>query len=566
MATKADSSTPSSKKGRVWLWSVLGVVGAAIAAYIGAVLFTGSQAGTGTTVAGLDIGGMNEEQALALFQEELVPREESTLELTARDTQVEVTPAELGLSFDAPATARQAAGMSWDPRVLWDRLSGEREVEPIVHAEEDYPAQLSERTEGLSADPVDAGIVFSEDGQPEVTPAETGYHVDHEAAAEALRTGWLTADGSFELPVVDEAPAADDDAAARALEGIAEPAVSAEVVIDAEGQELTVSPEVIAATLGFEAREGELVPVFDAEALRERALEDNPEVGEPARDAGFRIEDGSPVVVPSEDGDSVEAEDLAQEVSRAMLADERTGSVELKVLEPEFTTQDAENLDLSDTVSEFSTPYSSEPNRDNNLRVASESVSGTVLMPGEQFSLNETLGQRTAANGYRPAGVISGGQMREDYGGGVSQVSTTLFNAAFFAGFQLDEHQAHSRWISRYPEGRETTLDWHSIDLKFTNTSDHPVVMHMWLGGGQVHAKMFGVKTVDVEAGKSERFAYTSASTVHENDPQCRPQAPQSGWSVTIYRTIKEAGSDEVVSEDQFTTVYRPVNRVICED
>ncbi|MGV2482010.1 UNVERIFIED_CONTAM: VanW family protein, partial [Salmonella enterica subsp. enterica serovar Weltevreden] len=79
-------------------------------------------------------------------------------------------------------------------------------------------------------------------------------------------------------------------------------------------------------------------------------------------------------------------------------------------VEPEFTTEDAKKVDVSQTVSEFSTPYKSDPNRDNNLRVASKEVSGTVLQPGEQFSLNETLGPRTAANGYKPAGVISEGQ------------------------------------------------------------------------------------------------------------------------------------------------------------
>jgi vancomycin resistance protein YoaR len=198
--------------------------------------------------------------------------------------------------------------------------------------------------------------------------------------------------------------------------------------------------------------------------------------------------------------------------------------------------------------------------------VSTDSVRGTVLLPGEQFSLNEALGQRTAANGYKPAGVISEGQMKEDYGGGVSQVSTTLFNAAFFAGFDLDEHRAHSRYISRYPEGRETTLDWTSIDLKFTNTADTPVVLDMSLSGGEVHARVLGVRTVEVEAGASDRFAFTSPGTVRESGPSCTPQAPGEGWSITIYRTIRDAGSGDVVQEDDFTTVYRPVNRVICED
>lgn len=155
--------------------------------------------------------------------------------------------------------------------------------------------------------------------------------------------------------------------------------------------------------------------------------------------------------------------------------------------------------------------------------------------------------------------------MTKDFGGGISQVSTTLFNAAFFAGFDLDEHQAHSRYIDRYPEGRETTLDWSSIDLKFTNNSDTPVILDMGLSDGEVHARVLGEKTVDVEADASGRFAQTSPGTVRESGSDCTPQSPKPGWSITIYRTIKDAASGSVVSEDDFTTTYRPVNRVICE-
>ncbi len=236
----------------------------------------------------------------------------------------------------------------------------------------------------------------------------------------------------------------------------------------------------------------------------------------------------------------------------------------LASVEPEFTTEDAKKVDVSQTVSEFSTPYKSDPNRDNNLRVASKEVSGTVLQPGEQFSLNETLGPRTAANGYKPAGVISEGQMKEDFGGGVSQVSTTLFNAAFFAGFELNEHQAHSRYISRYPEGRETTLDYTSIDLKFTNNQKTPVVLDMYLSGGKVYAKVYGVKYYDVEADSSGRYAFTSPATVTESGPSCTPQSPREGWSIKITRTMKEIATGRE-TKDSFVTTYRPVNKVECK-
>src|SRR5699024_9331469 len=268
---------------------------------------------------------------------------------------------------------------------------------------------------------------------------------------------------------------------------------------DVDGGVLTVSPKTIAKTLTFEAKDSKLVPVFDQEELQESVLDANKDIGKPAKDAGFTIKDGKPEVVPSETGIGIKAKELTKVVTEVINGDNDDPEVTLASVEPDFTTKDAKKADVSETVSEFSTGYSSEPNRDNNLRVASKKV-----------SLNDTLGQRTAANGYKAAGVISDGQMKDDFGGGVSQVSTTLFNAAFFAGFDLDEHQAHSRYISRYPEGRESTLDWSSIDMKFTNNSKTPVVLDMYLKDGEVHAKVFGVKKYDVSADASDRFDHTS--------------------------------------------------------
>src|SRR5699024_12274814 len=210
------------------------------------------------------------------------------------------------------------------------------------------------------------------------------------------------------------------------------------------------------------AKDSKLVPVFDQEELQESVLDANKDIGKPAKDAGFTIKDGKPEVVPSETGIGIKAKELTKVVTEVINGDNDDPEVTLASVEPDFTTKDAKKADVSETVSEFSTSYSSEPNRDNNLRVASKKVSGTVLQPGEQFSLNDTLGQRTAANGYKPAGVISDGQMKEDSGGADSQVSTTLVNAALFAGFDPAELQPPSRYISPDPTRRAASLDWPS--------------------------------------------------------------------------------------------------------
>jgi vancomycin resistance protein YoaR len=104
-----------------------------------------------------------------------------------------------------------------------------------------------------------------------------------------------------------------------------------------------------------------------------------------------------------------------------------------------------------------------------NIRRAAEEIDGTILDPGETFSMNEALGERTTAKGYVPAPMISNGRLVDSVGGGISQLATTLYNAAFFAGFDLVEHTPHSLYIDRYPMGREATVSWGGPELIFRN-------------------------------------------------------------------------------------------------
>src|SRR5690606_10537763 len=128
----------------------------------------------------------------------------------------------------------------------------------------------------------------------------------------------------------------------------------------------------------------------------------------------------------------------------------------------------------------------------------------------------KTIKERTAANGYVQGGVIDGGKFTQSYGGGVSQVATTTYNAAFFAGLDIVEHKPHSIYLTRYPEGREATLDWTSIDLKVKNTTDHGVLItakrtpSAGRSRGELRVSMYGTKVWDVESKTSPRRNYRS--------------------------------------------------------
>lgn len=144
--------------------------------------------------------------------------------------------------------------------------------------------------------------------------------------------------------------------------------------------------------------------------------------------------------------------------------------------------------------------YSTELNprkrgRTTNVRVASQTIDGTVLKPDEVFSLNDTVGQRTPERGYKKAIIFAGRQLKTEYGGGVSQVTGTLFNAALKAGLPIVTYRVHTRPVDYIPLGRDATVSWGNFDMKFKNNTGAPVYISYKLKGSQLTARLFGKKT-----------------------------------------------------------------------
>ena len=135
------------------------------------------------------------------------------------------------------------------------------------------------------------------------------------------------------------------------------------------------------------------------------------------------------------------------------------------VARPKLTTEAAKKLRITELVSEFTTNYPCCAPRVTNIKRAAALLDGTIILPGKKFSLNGALGKRTEAKGFVSAPQIFNGRFEEAVGGGISQVATTLFNAAFFSGIKLVAHQAHQFYISRYPMGREATVSWGGPEL-----------------------------------------------------------------------------------------------------
>ncbi|HEX2361478.1 MAG TPA: VanW family protein, partial [Jiangellaceae bacterium] len=298
------------------------------------------------------------------------------------------------------------------------------------------------------------------------------------------------------------------------------------------------------------------------------ALDD---IGRTGEDATIRIENGRPVVSPSKSATGVAPDALAAAILPVLteVGDDRKASVELTEVEPELTTEEAGDLGVKEVVSEFTTRFPHASYRNTNIGLALGRIDNTLLLPGEVFSLNDLVGERNAANGFAVGWTIDAGRLKKDYGGGVSQVATTTYHAAFQAGLEDVYHQPHSIYFDRYPVGQEATVSWGNFDMSFKNDTPYGVLVDTDFspssgnGPGTVTVRIWSTKYFRVTASVSARSNVTSPQTVYDTSEECEPQQGWEGFSITSYRKVWT--SDGKLDKDEaYPWTYRPNPTVLC--
>jgi vancomycin resistance protein YoaR len=223
----------------------------------------------------------------------------------------------------------------------------------------------------------------------------------------------------------------------------------------------------------------------------------------------------------------------------------------------------------TELVARFTTRYEPGEPRVTNIRRAAELLDATVLAPGGTFSMNAALGERTTARGFVSAPMISGGRLVNSVGGGISQVATTLYNAAFFAGLELVTHTAHSFYIDRYPMGREATVSWGGPELIFRNDWGAPLRMRLRATDSSLSVRFYSARLGRrVETTTGEPFAVTPPSTVVVMNPGLAPgaevvvqEAGAEGFTVEYTRRVYRDG--QLVRHERFRTEYQPKNEIV---
>jgi vancomycin resistance protein YoaR len=551
--------------GRRGLWGLAAAVVVLGGLYGGTAGFMAGRVASNVTVGGIAIGGMSPREATLTLQRVLAGRSSVAsvpVHLSAPSGSVDLQPAVAGLQVDLKATVARLTGFTMNPLHLWSHLTGGKD-QPFTSRIDrgKLTAAVTTAARTLHKPAAEGSITFTHGAATPVL-SKAGVEVRVPETTEAVASAWpqRQAVRAVVRTTQPKVPAAEISRAAREL---AVPAMEAPVTLLTGGATVSLEPRLYAPALSTTVDgAGRLQLTVDTPRLMAVIRKAAPGLERPSVDATVRMVAGRPGVVPAVPGTRFDGPAVSARFRVALTSSPRRVTIALVPATPAVTTAIAQGWRIKEPISTFTTQFPVNPPRTTNIRIAIATLNGTLVRPGAQFSLNATLGRRTPAKGYQKAPVIYGGRLVSDYGGGVSQVSTTTFNAAFFAGVRINQYTAHSFYIARYPEGREATVSWPDVDQKWTNDTGSGVLIQAGVKGDNITVTLWGTKTRDIQAVKGPRRNVVQPKTIVDAKTGCVPQAPTPGFDVTVTQIFRKNGAQ--VKTVLFNTHYIPEDTVTC--
>jgi vancomycin resistance protein YoaR len=557
------SSTKKPFTKTVWYW-VLMVLGGlvalcAIVVLADAAIYYG-KVHDGVSVYGVDLAGKTRAEATAAVSSLVQSIESKPITLTYGDRTWTITPADLGTKVDVDAAVNAAFEESRVNNLAVD----------VVHRFELYfdpvnltlPAAVDQVkvqdfvtsiAAELHQDAVNADLAI--DGiSVKVLPSQDAHDVDQAnlvSQLDALLLGLHTA--ALDVPVVVTPPAvheADNQDALQKAQAI----LSGPITLTDHEKSWTLSTQEIAGLttfrLDYTSGARVLVPYVSLGRLMPFLQTLAPEVKYDPVNAALNAGSGENwTVVPSVDGQTLDPMATADAVEAAALQAQpsaRKIPVGVSVVEADFTTAEAQSETFKDLLGSYTTKYACPPNRATNVRITTQYATNVFLAPGQEYNFDKQIGPRTEARGYKLAPGITGPNTLEDVlGGGICQVSTTMFNAVFEAGLEVTERHNHSIYINHYPKGRDATVTGGGKNLRFKNDTGHYIWIRGTSNGITTTISIYGTSDGRKVTWKIGAFYDVKSPTVQKiNDPTLPVgttkslDAGQTGRKLKTWRTV----------------------------
>lgn len=462
------------------------------------------------TIAGVPVGGLTEADALVAVQAYEQQLRQSTGVFVVNGQTFKLSPTSIGLTAASQRAVSEAMAVRRDGGMLsnftsWvTSFNTEEAVDlPIMFSDEAIDAQLDEWEQAAIPNPAFEGSIEIVEGSVSATYPRSGEKIDMDAARRLVVEEMSTLEkAGATIPVVTSDPnltKADLDSAAAVLTQM----IDSEIALVAReiAFRATFSEDQLAsAAMAVIDDDGQSIEVgFDADRVLEILQPRRTEYELDPVNAQFDVDVSTDriTVIPGRNGTLLDIDGLLVSMKNAALGSGEGPFPLLVGGAPAFTTADAEKYTELELLATFTTKHPSGEDRVTNIQQMASDVDGAIVQPGREWSINDTVGQRTEAKGYVAApAIINGAPYCCDHpaniGGGVSQFGTTLFNTVFYACLEDVEHRPHSLSFSRYPEGLEATLGYPHPDVRFRNNTDAPVIIKTAYNATSVTVKMYG--------------------------------------------------------------------------
>ncbi|HVE92196.1 MAG TPA: VanW family protein [Actinomycetota bacterium] len=560
-------------------WIVVGVVALVSSVLTADVAASVGRIRPGVKVGSLDLGGRRLNDASELLTNRAKRLTSEPAHLTANGRGLSLKPEQVDFYPDVDRTLRRAKAVGRSGNVfarIWQRSRSRFTTTDVGwHSDIDsrsvknVVSQLSRR---FDAPGREAGIKAEGARIVPVRP-EPGRVLDRRGAARGVvraLESWPRRDVTVPFQKEGRKTGTEDaDEAARRANHLIRAPIT---LTSPKGDRVELPPEELAPLLeAVPKKQGDgwdLDVRFSTSLVASRLGERMKQFETEPANASFAVQGSSVSVRPSRDGLKFDPAKTAEALDEAAGHDEpREAGTAFTAAEAALTTEEAKKLKITELVSSFDTQHPCCQPRVKNIHRIADAVDGTVVKPGETFSLNKKAGKRTTEKGYLLAPMIFDGEFKDDVGGGVSQFATTLHNAVFFGGYQFVSYKAHSFYINRYPAGRESTLSWPAPDFKFRNNSSAGVLIKTGYSGGSISVSLYGSKEgKKVTAQAGERKNFTEPTLKRMPNPSLPPgrevmkEKGSQGFDIEVFRIITKGGE---TTRQRFFTRYKPAPRII---
>jgi vancomycin resistance protein YoaR len=486
----------------VWQRTAILVALAALAAIALGLAFAGSPSrlADGVRIAGVDVGGKTprDAQRILTARADALAAVPVTFRVGAHTWQLEPRRLGIRVDWDAAVDSVRRQGEGFGPLRGCKRLDMRffgADVAPPTQVYDGALRYWLDRIERTVDTPHREASIALRGLTPTIVPSRVGHMLDRRAAAATIVRALASLNREpVGLPVrIDRAKVTAGDLTVAVAQ--VRTALSAPVHLTLGGTRWNLRPARTARLLQLPA-DGRSNLKIGGNGASAWFIALSRRVDQDPVDANWAISSAGKVsVVPDRPGYLLDVPRSAKAVLRAALVTDpalRSAQLVVERAEAERSTAEAREMEIKGLVASYQTFYGGEANRIHNVQLVSHLVDGHVIAPGAVFSFNEATGARTAEKGFKEAPVIINGELKTGLGGGVCQVSTTVFNAAYEAGLPILARTNHALYISHYPQGRDATVNYPDVDLKFVNDTGHWLLLRTWVGSSSLTVALYG--------------------------------------------------------------------------